>query len=80
MKFANATNINRKSGVAKWRDLLCAYPPNNCILQQNPATRHQNGTLTAVTCTGSCEENSASQQERHRPGSGAITHPLPVLA
>jgi hypothetical protein len=21
MKFANATNINRKSGVAQWRDL-----------------------------------------------------------
>jgi hypothetical protein len=21
MKFANATNINRKSGVAKWKDL-----------------------------------------------------------
>jgi hypothetical protein len=26
MKFADATNINRKSGVAKWRDLLCAIP------------------------------------------------------
>jgi hypothetical protein len=23
MKFAEATNLNRKSGVAKWRDLLC---------------------------------------------------------
>jgi hypothetical protein len=22
MKFANATNLNRKSGVAQWRDLL----------------------------------------------------------
>jgi hypothetical protein len=29
MKFANATNLNRKSGVAKWRDLLCALLPNN---------------------------------------------------
>jgi hypothetical protein len=26
MKFADATNLNRKSGVAKWRDLLCARP------------------------------------------------------
>jgi hypothetical protein len=25
MKFANATNLNRKSGAAKWRDLLFAY-------------------------------------------------------
>jgi hypothetical protein len=41
---------------AKWRDLRCAYPPNNRILQQNPRTRHQNATLMAVTCTGSCEE------------------------
>jgi hypothetical protein len=24
MKFANATNLNRKSGVAKWRDLRFA--------------------------------------------------------
>ena len=29
MKFANATNLNRKSGVAEWRDLLCAFPNNN---------------------------------------------------
>jgi hypothetical protein len=26
MKFANATNTNRKYGGAKWRDLRCAYP------------------------------------------------------
>jgi hypothetical protein len=25
MKLANATELNRKSGAAKWRDLLCAY-------------------------------------------------------
>jgi hypothetical protein len=25
MKFANATNLNRKSGVAQWRDLRCAF-------------------------------------------------------
>ncbi len=28
MKFASATNLDRNSGVAKWRDLLCAFPPN----------------------------------------------------
>jgi hypothetical protein len=28
MKPANATELNRKSGAAKWRDLPCAYPPN----------------------------------------------------
>jgi hypothetical protein len=28
MKLANATELNRKSGVAKGRDLLCAYLPN----------------------------------------------------
>jgi hypothetical protein len=26
MKFANATNLNRKSGVAKWRDLRFGGP------------------------------------------------------
>ena len=26
--FASATNLDRNSGVAKRRDLLCAYPPN----------------------------------------------------
>ena len=30
MKFANATNLDRKSGVAEWRDLLCAFPERNC--------------------------------------------------
>jgi hypothetical protein len=29
MKLANATNINRKSGEAKRRDLRCAPSPNN---------------------------------------------------
>ena len=29
MKFADSTDIHRKSGVAKWRDLLCAPTPNN---------------------------------------------------
>ncbi len=29
MEFANAINLDRKSGGAKWRDLLCAFPPNN---------------------------------------------------
>jgi hypothetical protein len=27
MKFANATNINRKSGVAEWRDLRFSFTP-----------------------------------------------------
>jgi hypothetical protein len=30
MKLANATNLHRKSGVAQWRDLLCAFPERNC--------------------------------------------------
>jgi hypothetical protein len=25
MKFANATNLDRKSGVAQWRDLLFLF-------------------------------------------------------
>jgi hypothetical protein len=25
MKFANATNLHRKSGVAQWRDLLFLF-------------------------------------------------------
>jgi hypothetical protein len=25
MQFANATNLNRKSGVAQWRDLLFLF-------------------------------------------------------
>ena len=29
MKLANATNLDRKSGRAEWRDLLCAFPPND---------------------------------------------------
>jgi hypothetical protein len=77
MEFANATNINRKSGVAKWSDLLCAYPPNNRILQQNPADTPPK--WNRVTCTGSCEENSASQQER-QPRQRCNNPPLPVLA
>ena len=31
MKFADSTDIHRKSGVAQWRDLLCPYDP-----KQNP--------------------------------------------
>jgi hypothetical protein len=31
MKFANATNLDRKSGEAQWRDLRCASPPNNYL-------------------------------------------------
>ena len=27
MKFANTINLNRKSGVAQWRDLQFALPP-----------------------------------------------------
>jgi hypothetical protein len=34
MKFANATNLNRKSGVAKWRDLLFITTPSNAIPEQ----------------------------------------------
>jgi hypothetical protein len=30
MKFTNATKFDRKSGVAQWRDLLCAPPERNC--------------------------------------------------
>ncbi len=29
MNLAKATKSHRKSGGAKWRDLLCAFPPNN---------------------------------------------------
>jgi hypothetical protein len=25
MKFVNAININRKSGIAQWRDLRCSF-------------------------------------------------------
>ncbi len=32
MKFANATNINRKSGVAEWRDLRFLYLISNLRL------------------------------------------------
>jgi hypothetical protein len=32
-KFANATKFNRKSGVAQWRDLLCAIPRNDSRLR-----------------------------------------------
>jgi hypothetical protein len=28
MKFANATKFNRKSGAAKWRDLLLNHSPD----------------------------------------------------
>ena len=37
MKIANATKFDRKSGVAQWRDLLCALPSNNS-LQLRPST------------------------------------------
>src|ERR1700691_523307 len=32
MKFANATNLHRKSGVAQWRDLRFLFP----VLTQTP--------------------------------------------
>jgi hypothetical protein len=32
MKFANATKLDRKSGVAERRDLLCAFPERNCTV------------------------------------------------
>jgi len=31
MKFADATNINRKSGAAEWRDLWCATRPSRIL-------------------------------------------------
>jgi hypothetical protein len=37
MKFANATNLHRKSGVAQWRDLLCAFPERNCPGESPPS-------------------------------------------
>jgi hypothetical protein len=39
MKFANATKFNRKSGGAKWRDLLLAY---------SAAAFNRSATLTFV--------------------------------
>jgi len=33
MKFANATKPNRKSGVAKWRDLQFLSPSTNAGLR-----------------------------------------------
>ena len=35
MKFANAAKFDRKSGVAEWRDLLCAFPNNNSSREFN---------------------------------------------
>jgi len=32
MKFADATNLDRKSGVAQWRDLQFASPSKNLYL------------------------------------------------
>ena len=37
MKFANATNLHRKSGVAQWRDLLFPFP----VLTQKQALQTQ---------------------------------------
>jgi len=45
MKFANATNLNRKSGAAKWRDLRFSHPLRSCsmmifeVLSLRQATR-----------------------------------------
>ena len=38
MKFANATNLNRKSGVAQWRDLRFLFPSSlrNCGASPHP--------------------------------------------
>jgi hypothetical protein len=40
MKLANATNLDRKSGVAEWRDLRCAFPERNCPSDSLPSTEH----------------------------------------
>jgi len=34
MKFAEATNLHRKSGVAKWRDLRFITPASSAIPEQ----------------------------------------------
>jgi hypothetical protein len=39
MHFVNATNLNRKSGVAEWRDLqFCGFSPHKspCTLYIRP--------------------------------------------
>jgi hypothetical protein len=41
MKFAKATELNRKSGRAKWRDLLCACPPNKGLRVSSQAVPKQ---------------------------------------
>jgi hypothetical protein len=52
MLFANATNTNRKSGVAKWRDLLCAYPPKKGPASElaNPAQASCSSRATPNSC------------------------------
>ena len=34
MKFANATNLDRKSGVAQWSDLLFLFPFSRGLYQR----------------------------------------------
>jgi hypothetical protein len=50
MQFANATNPNRKSGVAQWRDLLCLFH-----FSQTPVVRcerYSAGTNKILTGVG----------------------------
>ncbi|MGC2400158.1 MAG: hypothetical protein WA510_10265, partial [Acidobacteriaceae bacterium] len=56
MKLANATNLNRKSGVAKWRDLQFASwknsfspYPQNCHLDRSEASGEICGLLQPKT-------------------------------
>jgi hypothetical protein len=58
MKFASATNLDRKSGVAEWRDLRFLYlPSNEGLLPSSPV-------LPAPACrVGACVGYNTTQRE-----------------
>jgi hypothetical protein len=51
MKFANATNLDRKSGVAQGRDLLFHFRDSECTVGRSPPASASPLTQTADPST-----------------------------
>ena len=63
MKFASATNLDRNSGVAKWRDLLCAFTSNQGPTSElaNPATPFVHWERSRGICSAPFLQTKAPQ-------------------
>ena len=52
MKFANATNLDRKSGVAQWRDLLFLFQFSDRLGRAGDQSRRDESAVGAALNLG----------------------------